>query len=85
MALPAKGSDDRADRKQIELLRSAGPAGRLTRARLLTSSVVELARRAIRTRHPSLSERDVLLRFAELHYGPELAERVRAHLAQRGR
>ena len=83
VALPTPSSGDRADRKQIELLRAIGPAGRFARARSLSASVIRLARQAIRTRYPELSERDVLLKFAELHYGTALAERVRAYLMQR--
>ncbi len=85
MAIPTRSSSDLADRKQVELLRAIGAAGRLARARSLSTSVIRLARQAIRTRYPELSERDVLLRFAELHYGTALAEGVRAYLVQRDR
>jgi hypothetical protein len=44
-----------------------------------------LSRRAIRKRHPGWSERDLLLEFIAVHYGCELAERVRAHLERCGR
>lgn len=50
MALVPGGTDDRAERKQIELLRAAGPAARSERARRLSTFVIELSRRAIRTR-----------------------------------
>ena len=85
VALPIPEPDDRALWKQVELLRQAGPAGRFARARSLSSSVIALSRKAIRARHPDMSERDVLLKFAELHYGMELAQRVRTYLMQRER
>jgi hypothetical protein len=80
MARPVEIGDPRADRKQLELLRAAGPARRLARARSLSGTVVGLARQAIRARHPDLTEREVLLRFVEAHYGPALARCVREHL-----
>ena len=83
MARPQDSSGDLADRKQLELLRAAGPARRFARARSLSGSVIALSRQAIRARHAGLTERDVLLRFAELHYGGDLAERVRAYLLRR--
>lgn len=44
---------------------------------------MSLSRRAIRTRHPDWSEQEVLLEFVAVHYGRELAERVRNHLIPR--
>ena len=85
MARPTPGADDRAARKQIELLRAAGPARRLARARSLTASVIGLSRQAIRNRHPGASDQEIMLRFVEVHYGKYLADQVRAHLVKRGR
>lgn len=69
---------------QVRLLRAAGTTGRFARARSLTATTIALARRAIRRRHPDWSERDVLLEFVRVHYGADLASRVRAKLEQRG-
>lgn len=81
MAVPVHGSSSAAaDAVQVRLLREAGTAGRFARARSLSASVIGLSRRAIQRRHPEWSERDVLLEFVALHYGRELAERVREHL-----
>jgi hypothetical protein len=44
---------------------------------------MELARDAIRRRHPDWTDREISLEFVRVHYGPELARRVRAYLAQR--
>jgi hypothetical protein len=85
MARPVPSSSAAADHVQVMLLRDAGTAGRFARARSLTQSVVALSRRAIRKRHPGWSERDLLLEFIAVHYGCELAERVRAHLERCGR
>jgi hypothetical protein len=83
VARPVESSDDRAEWKQVELLRAAGPARRFARARALSESVIQLARRAIRANRPALAERDVLLEFAAVHYGADLADRVRAYLERR--
>jgi hypothetical protein len=80
VALPLRSSSPEADRVQVDLLRAAGTAGRFARARALSEAVLSLTRRGIRARQPELSERDALLRFVELHYGPQLAASVRRHL-----
>ena len=74
-----------AEQVQARLLREAGSARRFARARSLSASVVSLARRAIRNRHPGWSENDVLLEFVRTHYGEELAAKVRRRLQRSGR
>jgi hypothetical protein len=49
----------------------------------LSQSAIELSRRAIRRRHPDASEEELGLLFVELHYGRDLADRVRAYLRSR--
>lgn len=46
---------------------------------------MQLARDAIRRRHPDWSEREVMLEFVRVHYGAELAGRVRDYVARRER
>jgi len=72
-----------ADRAQIELFREAGAARRVKLARSLSASVIKLARDAIRRRHPEYSKREVDLAFVELHYGRDLADRLRRDLERR--
>jgi hypothetical protein len=73
-----------ARRVQVELLRAAGPARRGQLAVSLSQTTRELALAALRRVHPDLSEQEIRLRFAEVHYGRELADKVRARLAERG-
>jgi hypothetical protein len=81
MARPV--SEDPAARAvQIDLLRAASPARRVALAGSLSTSTMELARAAIRRRHPDWDDRDILLEFARVHYGAELADAVRAYLAR---
>jgi hypothetical protein len=68
---------------QLDLLRRAGPARRAGLAMRLSTAAIRASRRAVALRHPELDEQDQLLRWAELHYGEELAARVRRYLAAR--
>ncbi len=76
-------TDPEAERAQLELLRRATVARRLQLALSLSSSVIGLARNAIRRGLPGAGEEEVGLRFVDLHYGPELAAELRRHLAER--
>ena len=68
---------------QLDLLRRAGTARRAGLALSLSRAAIRASRRAVARRHPELDEQGVLLRWAELHYGDELAGRVRRYLASR--
>ncbi len=68
---------------QLDLLRRAGPARRIALTLSLSRSAIRSSRRAVARRHPELDEQGVLLRWAELHYGEELTNRVRQYLASR--
>ena len=69
---------------QLGLLRRAGTARRAGLMLSLSRSAIRSSRRAIARRHPELDAQGVLLRWAELHYGDDLANRVRRYLASRG-
>lgn len=76
-------TDLQAERVQIDLLRKATVTRRAAIALSLSETVIELARRAIRRQNPNLSDDEVLLRFAAIHYGPDLAERLAMDLRRR--
>lgn len=61
----------------IELLRARPPACRLEDAVSASNRVAEQCKDAIRRMNPRISEDEVKLRFIELNYGAEIAERVR--------
>ena len=69
--------------KQLELLRAAGPARRAGLALRLSGSLIHASRQTLARLHPELDDEGVRLLWAEHHYGKELADRVRAHLAAR--
>ena len=66
-----------AERFHIDLLRQAGAKRRATIASDLTNTALERARRGIKTANPGMSDRDRSLLFIEVHYGADLAARVR--------
>src|SRR5262249_41086967 len=82
MALPVPESRA-AHAAQIALFRQASPQRRFALARSLSATTIELSRAAIRRRHPDWTERQVLLEFARVHYGSELADRLRGYLERR--
>jgi len=68
---------------QLRLLREASPARRFALTCSLSSTVVQLSRRGLRQRNPELSDEELDLLFVEVHYGRDLAERVRHYLERR--
>jgi hypothetical protein len=72
-----------AERVQIELLRKASASERFALACSLTATTISLSRRAIARANPDFSPQDVDLKFVELHYGKDLASRVRRYLERR--
>ena len=72
-----------AAKVQIELLRKATVAERFSKVRSLTARSVRLSKRAISRANPGLTPEELRLRFIELHYGKDLAERVRVYLQNR--
>jgi hypothetical protein len=69
-----------AARQQIAWMREAGPTRRFLAAQSLSRSVIELSRRALRRRNPGASDDELDLLFVELHYGADLARRMREHV-----
>ena len=67
----------------IKLLRAKPPTRRLEEAISASNRVAEQCKAAIRRRNPELSEDEVRLRFIELNYGQDLAESVKAYLADK--
>lgn len=80
MRAQSRDTDLESERVQVELLRKATIARRSAIAFSLSETAIELARRAIRLQTPNMSDREVLLRFAAVHYGTDLADRIRRYL-----
>jgi hypothetical protein len=72
-----------ADAKQLELMRAVAPRARAGLALRLSDEVFALSRRAIERAYPELDAIERQLKFVELHYGAELANRLAAWLSAR--
>lgn len=70
----------KAEQVQINLLRVAGVARRVELVRSVSSSVIEMSRRAIARCHPDWSEVEVKVEFVKLNYGEAIADRVRQRI-----
>lgn len=85
MQARSRDTDVESEAVQIDLLRKAGAARRARMALSLSATVITLASSAIRRSLPNLSEEEVGLRFVQLHYGGDLASKLRTDLAARRR
>lgn len=85
MRAQSDDTDLRAEMVQIDLLRKATVSRRAAIAFSLSETAIGLARRAIRLQDTNQTDREVLLRFVAIHYGPELAERIDLDLLRRSR
>ena len=83
MLIPARPADTDAELVQVDLLRAAPIARRLHLALSLSATVIGAARRALARLQPQASSRDLDLWFVELHYGTDVAARLRADLERR--
>jgi hypothetical protein len=85
MHMQADDTDPRARAVQHRLLREAGPDRRSELAMRLSSTMIRTSRDALRRMHPELDDMGVNLLWAELHYGRDLAERVRHYIELQSR
>lgn len=78
-----KDTPDAVEKIQIDLLKQAGQARRTKLMLSLSQSMFELSWHNLRQKNPNLSERELNLKFAELLYGPKLANALKAYLQKR--
>lgn len=72
-----------AETVQIALLRTLTPGQRAAKALSLSQQVINLSKRAIRRRHPHLTESELKILYLHHFYGPHIAQKVRAHLEKK--
>lgn len=68
---------------QLACLRRMTPQQRIAKVCEMTRCIRNMAFDAIRRRHPDFDDSQVQLRFIELTYGQELADRLRAWKLER--
>ncbi len=71
-----------AERVQIELIRKRTVSERFALVRSLTAFALGLSRRAISRTNPDLGPEELRLKYIELAYGRELAQRVKEYLSK---
>jgi hypothetical protein len=82
MATLSRDTSPEAEEVQIDLLRRAGTHRRFLLACELSDTAIKLSRRAIAEANPDLDERELGLCFVAVHYGQDLADRVRRALLE---
>ena len=73
----------KSEQFQLSLIRRASVAERIAKTRSLSRTVIRLSRRAIARANPNLNEEELNLLFITLHYGREIADRVRKYLTRK--
>ena len=71
-AILSRDTTAEAERVQIEIWRRMTPGEKLSLVERACRDVIVLALAGIRQRHPGASDRECLIRLAELRLGPEL-------------
>lgn len=80
MATQSVDTNAEVERFQISLLRKASVAKRFALMQSLTSTTIQLSKRAIARANPGLSKRELDLLFVKYNYGDKLAEKLRDYL-----
>jgi len=70
----------KTERILISLLRQERTAKKFSQIRSLSQTTIQLSKRAIARANKNLDENQINLLFINLHYGKDLAERVRKYL-----
>ena len=73
----------KAEQFQISLLRNRSTASKFAQIRSLSKSTIQLSKRAISRANKGLNEQDVNLLFINLHYGQDLANRIKIYLSKK--
>lgn len=75
-------TDTCAEQVQISLLREKSAAEKFALVRSMTSFAIQLSHRAILRANEGITEQEAKVLFIKLHYGRELAERVKPYLVK---
>ncbi|MEW6702762.1 MAG: hypothetical protein AB1298_08580 [Bacteroidota bacterium] len=84
MVTQSSDTNPEVERFQISLLRKASIAERLALMQSLTSTTIQLSKRAIARANPALSKKELDLLFVKYHYGDKLALQLRDYLIRNG-
>jgi len=71
-----------AEKVLVSLFRKASTSKKFSLVRSLTQTTIQLSKRAIARANKNLNEEQINLIFISLHYGNDLAERVKKYLGR---
>lgn len=83
MKLQSADTDFRIEEELIKKFRAMSSSERFFKAVRLSDFVMRQSKRAIAEANPNLSEFEQRMLFISIHYGEELAERVRKYWAKK--
>lgn len=78
-----RDTSNKIEEIHIQMLRKATIAKRFASTSSLSKTVVQLSKRAIRRNRPYITEQEVNDEFVSLHYGKELAEKVKRFIKEK--
>jgi hypothetical protein len=73
----------KAEQFQKSLLRNRSTASKFAQIRSLSKSIIQLSKRAIFRANEGFDEQEVNLVFIKLHYGQDLADKIKIMLSKR--
>ncbi len=80
MITQSTDTNPEVERVLISLLRKLSAEEKLNRTLQFSSSIINLSKRVIARANPDLSEVEKNILFVRLHYGNELADKLRKYL-----
>ena len=80
MKTQSRDTHPKAEAVLIGLIRQASVAKRISRMRSLSRTILRLSKRAIAKANPGLSKQELDILFVKIHYGEDLANRLRTYL-----
>ncbi|MEO6694390.1 MAG: hypothetical protein ABIY50_04675 [Ignavibacteria bacterium] len=80
MRLQSSDTNPKAETLLIEMIRELNTSQRISKALSLSSSIINLSKRAIERANPNKDKSELDLLFVKLHYGNELADKLKLFL-----
>ncbi len=82
MKLQSSDTNPKIEKLLVEMIRSLSTSQRISKSLSLTSSMIYLSKRAIRRANPDKNKSELDLLFVKLHYGSELADKLKLFLEE---
>lgn len=73
-------TNEKTEKVLISIIRKESHSKKLSQVFSLSQMAIQLSKRAIRRANPNLDDNEINLLFIELHYGRDLANKVKQYL-----